>query len=197
MLDVLQNHVLSALPRAESVSMEEFIAVLKDSLNVLLGALAALLGALVQVRLGERRERERLRTEKLERAYFLCQAVFDGHKREITNAKRFLPNEAEAYLQQRNHPGAEMSELKMLIRSYAKELAPSLRSIDNGHEPLKKSFRELDGLILGRETPSQVDFEDRFKQWDVYLNALSQGSSEIKTGLEKELGKLVSRRWLA
>lgn len=61
-------------------------------------------------------------------------------KREIVNAKRFLPRDPVTYLQQRNHSGAEMSELKMLIRSYAKNLSASLEAIDNGHKPLKNPF---------------------------------------------------------
>lgn len=170
--------------------MEEIISALTESLNILLGALAALAGTLLQARLSERNNKRRLKAEKLERAYLLCQAVYDGHNREIINAKRYLPNSPEKYSEHRKHPGAEMSELKMLIRTHAKELSGSLTSIDSGHEPLKQSFRELDRVILSGALPNADALAARFNQWDIFLKNLSKGSSEIKKGLENKIGSL-------
>lgn len=170
--------------------MDEVILALQESLNILLGALAALAGALLQARLNEKSNKLRLKTEKLERAYFLCQAVYDGHTREVIIAKRYLPDNPEKYSEHRKHPGAEMSELKMLIRTHAQKLSTSLKSIDNGHEPLKKSFRELDHLVLAGVTPDKLKLEERYDQWDLFLKNLSKGSSEIKKGLEEKIRSL-------
>lgn len=167
--------------------MEELLT---DFIKGLFGALLALMGSYYQIRVSEKNTKARLKAEKLERAYFLCQAIYDGHKREIANARKNLPHYTERYIEERRHPGVEMSELKMLIRGYIPSLAPLLESIDNGHAPLKKAFTALDNQVLSKEPFASGDPEGKLRTWEAHLQAVSKGSSAIKSGIEKELNSL-------
>lgn len=170
--------------------MDDVLKALIPSLNILLGAFIAWLGARYQAWVNDRIHKARLKTEKLERAYLLCQSIYDGHRREINNARRHLPSEPEKFMEARQHPGMEMSELKMLIRSYTPELADSLQLIDTGHEPLKKAFRKLEQDVLAKHAFDAQSLNDGFSLWDRHLQDLSAGSNAIKRGLEQELLRL-------
>lgn len=170
--------------------MDEILKALVPSLNILLGAFAAWLGARYQAWVNDRIQKARLKTEKLERAYMLCQSIYDGHRREINKAKSHLPSDPGKFMEARQHPGMEMSELKMLIRSYTPELADSLQLIDTGHEPLKKAFRKLEQQVLEKHAFDQQELSRSFGLWEQHLNDLGTGSNAIKRGLEQELLKL-------
>jgi len=147
-------------------------------------------GALIQSRLSEANRKNRLLAEKLERAYMLCQDIYDGHKREMLNAVNNLPDSPTLFLERRNHPGKEVSELKMLIRSYAPDLKIKLVQLDKGHEPLKKEFRKLEQLVASGNI-SELSITEKNQQWEGYLSELGQGSNGIKAGIESVLNRLV------
>lgn len=173
--------------------MELLANILKDvtsTLHIVLGALIAWLGSWYQNRLNGQAQKARLKAEKLERAYLLCQSIYDGHRREINNAKRYIPSEPGKFLEARLHPGMEMSELKMLIRSYTPALAASLDLLDTGHVPLKKAFRKLDEDVLNKHVFDAQALAQDFKKWDRHLQDLSDGANAIKMGLEQELLQL-------
>lgn len=167
--------------------MKEIIIALTPSLNILLGALMALVGAAYQSRANHKNEKIKLKAEKLERAYQLCQFIYDGHLREINNAKRYLPANPTEYLKIKNHPGKEMSELKMLIRCYAPELKSRLSEISKGHDQLKKSLRELENKILSGDALTSPQINNQHTEWDSSLNTVSNGSNIIKAGIEERL----------
>ncbi len=161
------------------------------SFNVLLGALCALLGAFVQKRFEEKYRKNAFLAQKLERAYLLCQEIYDGHNREINNALKTLPQNAKEFLDKRNHPGKETSELKMLIRSYAPDTANDLIDIDKGHDPLKKQFIELEKKLLSGNSITQTELDQYNVVWQEKLKLLGDGSLSLKRKIEKKLNKLV------
>ena len=160
-------------------------------LGVLAGGLMAILGIHSQARLGASQERRRLRAEKLERAYLLCQAVYDGHKQELVKARRLLPAQTTEFSQSRKHPGAEMSELKMLVRCYAAAYAHDLKGMEDAHSALKKGFLDLEDR-LGTASPD--DLQQNIEAFLPHLDALGLGADVMKRSLEGCLDDLVSRK---
>lgn len=160
------------------------------SLNILLGALCGYGGAFLQSRLNEKNTKKKLLAEKLETAYGLCQAIYDGHRREMINARQNLPADKDTFLKSRNHPGSEVSQLKMLIRSYAPDLAPHLKTLDGGHAQLKKSFFDLEKKVLSGHGITEAEIAGCYSEWEKYLNILGQGTNKIKAGIEGQLNAL-------
>ena len=176
--------------------MIEILEAFKPLLLVLLGSLTAILGGFFQFRVSDKSRKITLLSTKLERAYELCQLIYDGHKREINNARIFLPYNPDKYAEKRNHPGMEMSELKMLIRAYMPDLNPQLENLDKGHKPLTKSFNTLDQAVaqglFGTTRAFTILQADRdSRKWNDYLALLSKGSFELKKSLEERMSKLV------
>ena len=176
--------------------MIEILEALKPLLLVLLGSLTAILGGFFQFRISDKSRKNTLLSIKLERAYTLCQIIYDSHKREIANARIFLPHNPSAFIEKRNHPGLEMSELKMLIRAYTPDLKCHLENIDLGHNPLKSSFARIDKSVTeGRfgvtTNLSILRADPDSRNWDNHLAALSKGSFDLKKALEKKMSELV------
>ena len=165
----------------------EFLAWAKEPLNIVLGATAAIIGGLIQSRRDQKQSNARLKAEKLERAYSLCQEIYDRHKQQVDIARLYLPSDRASYRDARKHPGAEMSELKMLVRCYSPSLAHLLESIDAGHKPLKVRFAELDEMSFPGATMDTQVVGKILNDLDLYLRAVSKGSGDIKSGIEKEL----------
>ncbi|MDE1965511.1 MAG: hypothetical protein KGI42_16600 [Xanthomonadaceae bacterium] len=167
------------------------INILSDAVHVALGAGAALAGGLIQATFNERRERIRLRASKLERSYQLCQAVYDGHKREILKAHHLLPNNAAKFKDVRQHPGAEMSELKFLLRAYSPGVLDSLERLDKAHRPLKDSFATIDDLIATEGSLSEEAFAALSASWKQNLKDLGIACQELKIKIATLVGGLV------
>lgn len=157
------------------------------TISAAVGALIALGGIRYQLSANERVQMTRLKIEKLERIYLLCQMVCEGHSREINNAKKHLPARPDQYLELRQHPGMEMSELKMLIRSYLPSLSPSLQLIDSGHKPLKEAFHTITQQIITGASLAGTDFKVQFQLWDSHLETVFRGADEIKGGVARQL----------
>ena len=172
------------------LTVAEIFKELVPSLNIILGALMALVGARYQSWVNNRAEKARLKCEKLERAYKLCQAIYDGHRKEVNNAKQHIASSPKKFIENRKHPGTEMSELKMLIRCYIPSLTTSLVEIDKGHAPLKKDLREIEDIALQNKALTAAELKTKLAIWENHLKSLSHGSNIIKAGLEKELRKL-------
>lgn len=172
--------------------MDESLVELFKSLNVVLGALCALLGAFVQNRYNEKYKKRSLLSEKLERVYFLCQEIYDGHKRELDNALAYLPNEDKKFLESRNHPGRETSELKMLVRSYAPDIECLLEKFDDGHNPLKQELIELEKIALSGESIDANELKSRDSRSRQNLVILGNASNDIKRAVSKKLNKIAN-----
>ena len=170
----------------------EALAIVGESLKILLGALAAVMGAYIQSKLADKNSKAKLKTEKFERIYALCQAVYDGHRREIINARKYFIKKPEKFLENRNHPGSEMSELKMLISSYAPDLEALIKVIDDGHSPLKKIFVEFDRVALSKPPLLQKELDDKLASCTLSLSDVGNGANEIKSSISKQLKALVS-----
>jgi hypothetical protein len=170
----------------------EVIAALKEPLMLLGGGFMAMLGAVVQNRLGSSQSRSKLRLEKLERAYSLCQQVYDGHLREINNAKLNRLNQPAEFLKNRRHPGAEMSELKMVIRCYFPDLGEDLKKLDEGHAPLKAMFTTAEDLARSGSPLSQEDFLADSKQSELLLGVLGEASNQLKLKLAARARSYIS-----
>lgn len=162
------------------------------SINVVLGALCGYGVAFLQSRLNEKNTKKKLLAEKLETAYGLCQAIYDGHRREMINARQNLPADKATFLKNRNHPGSDVSQLKMLIRSYAPDLSPHLEELDNGHTPLKKTFIKLEKKVLSGLGITEDEIAGCYREWEVNLTTLGQGINKIKKGIENQLNALAS-----
>lgn len=147
------------------------------------GGLVAMLGAIVQNRLAGSQAKIRLRLEKLERAYSLCQQVYDGHLREINNAKTHRLNNPSEFLRLRQHPGAEMSELKMIIRCHFSDLEGDLEHLDSGHAPLKRLFIMIENSARSLESISQEHFKNECDNAENYLRELGKASNALKLKL--------------
>ncbi len=171
---------------------QEFLTILGESVKILLGALAAIMGAYIQSKLADKNSKAKLKTDKFERIYALCQAVYDGHKSEISNARKNFIKKPEKYLENRNHPGSEMSELKMLIRSYSPDLEELITNIDAGHRPLKEIFDEFDKLALSKPSMTQSEFDEKLVICNLRLIDLGNGANVIKSRIAKQLRTLVS-----
>jgi hypothetical protein len=170
--------------------MEGTASEIVKSLNVLLGALCGYGGAFLQSRLSEKNTKKKLLTEKLETAYGLCQAIYDGHRREMMNARQNLPTDKDTFLKNRNHPGSEVSQLKMLLRSYAPDLAPHLKTLDGGHARLKESFFNLEKKVLSGHGITEAEITKCYGEWENYLATLGKGTNKIKAGIEGQLNAL-------
>jgi hypothetical protein len=172
--------------------MDEILKYIVTSLNVVLGAVCALGGALIQSRLSEKMKNQRLLVEKLENAYKLCQLIYDAHRKEIINAKNNLPQCIEDYLKERNHPGTEMSELRMLVNSYSREFIDELEKIGCSHSKLKQSFRELDTIVIENGSIDQDELDLTYEQWKRDLDFLGSASRELKISLSNKLNNIVT-----
>lgn len=172
-------------------STDPFTA-LSAMINVLIGAGAAYLGGSLQARHNERLQKTRIQIEKLERAHMLAQQIYDGHKREIGKARKYLPADPHAFSSARQHPGMEMSELKMLITIYLPSLKGSLEPIKAEHASLKTSFKTVDDQVLGEVQLYKADCLQTFRAWEQNLEDLGKGCDALKRGLEAELQRLTS-----
>ena len=172
--------------------MSEFITLYREELNLVLGAAIAYLGFFIQARASSQQSKKQLFLEKIERCYALCQLVYDGHKREITNAtKNFMVNK-ELYLSNRNHPGQEMSELRMILRCYVPKLTKFEAEFDKSHKSLKDEiFRMLDDAVLTGQSIELNEFEAEMRRCDSLLNQLAKVTSELKVELAKQANTFV------
>lgn len=171
------------------MNVVEILGAMKEFFAVLGGALAATLGAVVQSRLANVQAKAKLRLEKLERAYALCQLVYDGHLRELNNFKKHGISDAEEFLKLRKHPGAEMSELKMLVRCYIPKLESDLQALDKGHGPLKQMFAKLEvDARLSEPLPMDV-FQRECAEAESHLQVFEQASVTLKQKIAAEARK--------
>jgi hypothetical protein len=170
----------------------EAMAIIGESVKIVLGAGAAIMGAYFQSKLADKKSKANLKTEKFERIYYLCQAVYDGHRKEIINARKYFIKKPEKYLENRNHPGSEMSELKMLISSYAPDLEFLIEIIDKGHRPLKEAFVEFDRVALAKPPILQTELDNRLVTCTERLVDVGNGANEIKSNIAKQLKALVT-----
>jgi hypothetical protein len=184
--------LFAALCSKREITLTEIIEALNPALLVLIGSLTALLAGLIQFRIGERARKRDILISKYERAYGLCQEIYDGHKREIRNAKKFLPSQVEKFIELRNHPGKEVSELKMIVKAYLPEIKSSLEVLDSGHTPLKKLFKKIDMATNDEVLRELCDYNSMEK----YLENLGKGSNQIKSHIEKTIKKLVRLNWV-
>lgn len=165
----------------------EFIA----SVNVVLGALIGFLGAMIQLKINNGNQKSRLLAEKLERAHMLAQDVYDGHRKEILKAKRYLPVNIDEYLAKREHPGAKMNELKMLVYGYFPEFSKFLVDAERGHSELKAAFRSMDDK-LAETGERQLSFDISSDDWDAALKLVASGTRELKKALEGKMLGLIN-----
>ncbi len=141
-------------------------------------------------------QKRKVKIEKLERIYSLCQKLYDGHKKQVNNARHNLPQRRNDYLENRTHPGEEMSEIKMLVRSYFPELEDHMVDLDNGHSKLKSSFEKIDTQLVRAEingpTPPDTLMD--------HLSILSRGSTTLKDMVSIKLIKLSTpyyKKWIS
>ncbi len=163
--------------------MVEFIEAFKDQINLVLGALIAYLSFVAQGRITHRQAQEKLALEKIERCYALCQAVYDGHLREVGNLEQNLEKAPAAFLAQRRHPGAEMSELKMLLKCYTNGLDHYIPALDTSHKPLKDNFRKYEALCRSGTVVSHEDVVRHVAESKVLLALLGDTTAELKDKL--------------
>lgn len=161
----------------------EILTALKDPLNILAGGLVAVVGAVVQSRLSHSQARSRLRLEKLERAYSLCQQVYDGYQREIYNLRNNRMARPGNYVDQHRRPGPEMSELKMLVRCYTPRLEPTLAAMNVEHTQLKELTKRLYADAIGGRTPDAEEFGKQCDDADIWLAALGECANKMKEAL--------------
>ena len=168
-------------------STVEILTALKDPLNILAGGLVAVVGAVVQSRLSHAQAKSKLRLEKLERAYSLCQQVYDGYQREIYNLKSNRLSRVATYVDQHKRPGPEMSELKMLVRCYTPELERTLEAMNVEHTQLKELTKRLYGDAIAGHAPVVDEFAKDCANADAWLAGLGDCSNKMK----QELSSLV------
>ena len=168
-------------------STVEILTALKDPLNILAGGLVAVVGAVVQSRLSHAQAKSKLRLEKLERAYSLCQQVYDGYQREIYNLKSNRLSRVATYVDQHKRPGPEMSELKMLVRCYTPELERTLEAMNVEHTQLKELTKRLYGDAIAGHAPVADEFAKDCANADTWLAGLGDCSNKMK----QELSSLV------
>lgn len=161
----------------------EIITALKDPLNILAGGLVAVIGAAVQSRLSHAQARSRLRLEKLERAYSLCQQVYDGYQREIYNLKSNRMARVDTYVDQHRRPGPEMSELKMLVRCYTPTLDKTLAAMNVEHTQLKELTKRIYADAIAGRTPAAEEFAKDCADADTWLANLGDCSNKMKQDL--------------
>jgi hypothetical protein len=166
----------------------------KDQLNLLLGALISYAGFYVQGKVVSKQAKEKLLLEKIERAYTLCQLIYEGHKREISNARlNFLTNR-ELFISNRLHPGKEMSELKMLLRCYVPELISFEKTLNVSHKPMKEEiFQQLDDAAIHGRSIDANSFELLMTECDRHLTHLGETTVNLKQKLAIEAGRNVGR----
>lgn len=165
------------------MDLTELISSLSGPLNVIAGAFATLLGMVIQTRMTGAQAKSKLRLEKLERAYSLCQLVYDGHLREIKNFKSYRQSQPSDFLKNRKHPGAEMSELKMLVRCYVPEMSSEIERLDNGHGPLKRMFEKFENEVRGHGNDASVSFVSDCLKVEEFLVVLGEASTGLKLKL--------------
>lgn len=160
-----------------------FIEAFKDQINLILGALIAYLSFVAQGRITHRQAREKLALEKIERCYALCQAVYDGHLREVGNLEQNLEKAPAVFLAQRRHPGAEMSELKMLLKCYTTGLDRYLPALDTSHKPLKDHFRRYEVMCRAGSAVTPEDAARYIEEAKRLLAGLGDTTAELKDQL--------------
>lgn len=161
----------------------EILTALKDILIILAGGLVAIVGAAVQSRLSNSQAKSKLRLEKLERAYSLCQQVYDGYQREIYNLKSNRLARVANYVDQHKRPGPEMSELKMLVRCYTPKLEPTLGAMNVEHTQLKELTKRIYADAIAGSTPEPEQFAKDCADADSWLAALGECSNKMKQEL--------------
>ena len=166
--------------------MLDLIDAFKDQINLILGALIAYVSFVAQGRITHRQAQQRLALEKIERCYALCQAVYDGHLREIGNLEQHMATAPAVFLVQRRHPGAEMSELKMLLRCYTDGLDRFIPALDTSHKPLKENFQRYEGLCRSGDALSLVDAARHATEAKVLLAVLGETTAELKRELARQ-----------
>lgn len=161
----------------------EIVTALKDPLNILAGGLVAVVGAVVQSRLSHAQAKSKLRLEKLERAYSLCQQVYDGYQREIYNLKSNRLSRVATYVDQHKRPGPEMSELKMLVRCYTPNLGRTLDAMNVEHTQLKELTKRIYAEAIAGQTPPPDAFEKDCANADAWLACLGDCCNKMKEDL--------------
>jgi hypothetical protein len=123
-----------------------------------------------------------------------CQKLYDGHKKQINNARHNLPHNRGEYLENHVHPGDEMSEIKMLIKSYFPELINSMDKLDSGHKKLKAIFDQIDNDLatstLTVSTPPESVMGN--------LKEISNGSILLKNKVSQKLIEITTpfyKKW--
>lgn len=177
-----------------SPTLIELVPIFKDSLLVIATGFVTFLAAGRQIQAQNRQAHNRLMLEKIERASALCQLVYDGHRSQCRNLKRNWIKKRSAYFEQDRHPGAEMSELKTIIRCYFPELSVQMKLMDTGHNPLKNTFRDLaDGAAS--PTPDELaEYDDLLASVAANFDKMESGTTALKQGLANESGRYLRRR---
>jgi hypothetical protein len=163
----------------------EIITALKDPLNILAGGLVAVVGAAVQSRLSHAQAKSKLRLEKLERAYSLCQQVYDGYQRELYNLKSNRLSRVATYVDQHQRPGPQMSELKMLVRCYTPTLERTLETMNVEHTQLKELTKRIYADAIAGQTPAPDEFAKDCANADAWLACLGDCSNAMKQELSR------------
>jgi hypothetical protein len=105
---------------------------------------------LIQQNFSQRQSKSKLRLEKLERAYTLCQLIYDGYRKALLQAETLWRQNPQSYAAARTHPATEMSEFKMLTRCYFPFLESDLLRVDVHHQKIKELGRTLESAATGR-----------------------------------------------
>jgi len=170
--------------------MSEIVTGVFGLFGVILGAACTYLAGLFQWKAQEATQKKLLLSEKLERAYQLCQLAFEGHRREINSARKNLPQDLSGFINARNHPGNEMSELRMLIQIYANDLSIKLEDFGTIHSSLKKSFRDIDAKALEMKMMNPTELEQEYTKWKHELELLGDASSCLKIAIAEKASAL-------
>lgn len=158
-------------------------------MSAVVAAIIALLGVWIGQFLTGRREKREYKCTRLERAYLLCQKLYDGHKAEIAKVK--IANHtisSRDWLQQRNHPGEHMNEIKMIVSMYAPGLQENLDEMDKGHQLLKDRFDTIDNKF---SSGVNIDLSNQnlISNLESFLSTLGTGMNVLKEGLGKAVRK--------
>ncbi|MDO6739119.1 hypothetical protein [Wenyingzhuangia sp. 2_MG-2023] len=162
-----------------------------NTINIVIGAGCALIGAYFQTRFNDKNKKKYLLSEKLERTYSLCQDIYDGHKREISNIENNLPENTNKFLENRKHPGKETSELKMLIKSYHPEINYLLKDLNKSHSILKKNALTIEEKIRVYKTISDEELIVLNNELNEEIINLGKTLNIIKDKISNSLHKLI------
>lgn len=172
----------------------EFLNIFKDSLLVIATGFVTLLAAGRQIQAQNRQAHDRLMMEKIERASALRQQVYDGHWSQRRNFRMHWIGNREQYFIRDKHPGAEMNELKTIVRCYFPELLPQLEKMDAGHGPLKEQFRELSDGAAMPTADDRAEFAALRDSIQVHFLKMEGGTTVLKKALANEANRYIRRR---